>query len=256
MVCGTHAQTLAEAGAAGYRALDVWSASDSGLLGAIGVCAAATAAAIGITWYSQRLRERRAAGGHDPLVRADVRAGLPHSALIDELLRTARVAHREGIGSLSHPLHRCSDADAQYAIDLVCSRADPRIVRGVLVGRMDGGEHSRAGAVRSAWLPLVSAVTLVAVCVLLIASWVVDRSSLNRTGAWLFAAWCTAAALWCFATAGRLRRDEASTRTGSLTTKQEIIVLAAEAIARGESAEEIERAIGEHLGRSALPAAA
>lgn len=249
MVCGIRSAIgLAESGLAGISSLDARSVADSNLMLAVGACVAATGAAMLIArWTPLRVRAVGARGvepGDERVATGDL-----HSALIDDLMRSARIAHREGLSALSHPLNRSEDADVQYAIDLVCSRADARIVRGVLIGKAQAmGREAPSTSRRRVWISIAGAAALTAVCGLWIAGWIADRAALSQASGVLFGAWCVACAVWCFGSIGGGRKGEAAA-SGAMATKHEIILAAAEGMARGEAPETIEEAI---MGRAAV----
>ncbi len=254
MVCDLRSVIgLAQSDLSVIQSLDVQSVADSSLLLAVVACAAASCAAVAITSLHARAKRVRSAPPSltpsiSPIV-SPARSPTPHSALIEELLRTARIAHREGLGALSHPLNRSPDPDVQYAIDLVCSRADPRIVRGVLAVRTQDAHTSlvRPPLRTRFWLSLGSAALLVGVCALWVAAWIVDETLLNNIGGGLFAGWCITAALWCFSLASKPRPTSRATNAGSCPAtaicKHDLILAAAECLARGDAPDQVERTL-------------
>lgn len=187
-----------------------------------------------------------------PLATIAPNAG-PHEALIGDLLHCARLAHREGIASLVHPLSHSTDSDVAYAMALVASHADPRIVRGVLLDRLVErtsftSEFERPGLFGRRMLTRGGLVLLIASAACL---WQLSRHAHGFSPALAacgFALWCGGGMVWfassCRLGAGapRVKQDSVEVRRGML------ILIAAELIASGEETPAIERKLREMAG--------
>jgi hypothetical protein len=204
-----------------------------------------------LTW--SRRRGSDAAVAHDgPLASIAPIAG-PHEALIRELLHCARHVHREGIASLAHPLSHSPDPEIAYAMSLVASHVDPRIVRGVLLDRLIERCGDAAGFLQST-APGRRAFARAGFFVLIGSAaclWQLSRMSGEASpviAASAFALWCGGGITWFAASrradagANSLTRDSAAMERGML------ILTAAELIAGGVDAQTIEQKLREMVG--------
>jgi len=172
-----------------------------------------------------------------------------HADLVRELVHCAKLAEREGLVSLSHPMNRSTDPDVRYAVNLVCTRADPRIIRGVLVDRLleNSLEPAHAGGPRISarrLRMLANAALVVAPGVWLGAGATGAATGLSMSSALagvLLATWCAIASGWWILQRRADARGTGEVLSERLVKRHILILTAAEAMAKGEQAVVIEQ---------------
>ncbi|MBC7772376.1 MAG: hypothetical protein H7210_07775 [Pyrinomonadaceae bacterium] len=202
------------------------------------------------TGVSLLMRARRQSRGRAPDLNGPLATieplSSPHHALIDDLLHCARLVRRDGIASLLHPFNHSSDAEVAYAMNLVASHADPRIIRGVLLDRIvertchtsrfvQTGSRGHRTLTPMGFLVLLGS----SLCVWQLAR--LSGAASPALAALAFALWCGGAITW-LATSRRSDMGVCKATLDSIAMTRGLLILtAAELLAGGADTEVIEQ---------------